>query len=264
MSNHHLKDTQLSLKAVGLLSKMLSLSDDWNYTTRGLAAICREGVDAISAGLKELEKAGYLERRRVRDDLGHIIDTEYVIYETPKAPQPDTAQPYTENPDMGMPHTENPAQSSTNKSITQKSNTHLSSTHSIHSPAGNERKERCCSQEEYDDYRETIRENIEYNALLYSHPADADRIDELIELIVETVCSGRAYIRIAGQDMPLSVVRSRFLKLNSEHIDFVLTCMDENTTRVINMKQYLLTSLYNAPATMGNYFTSRVNHDCAK
>lgn len=76
MSNHHLKDTALSLKAKGLLSMMLSLPDEWNYTTRGLAAICKEGVDAIGAALKELEARGYLVRRQIRDSKGRITDTE--------------------------------------------------------------------------------------------------------------------------------------------------------------------------------------------
>ena len=80
MSNYHLRDTRLTLKSIGLLSKMLSLTDEWDYTTRGLAAICKEGVDAIGAALKELESHGYLVRRQLRDSRGRITDTEYTIY----------------------------------------------------------------------------------------------------------------------------------------------------------------------------------------
>ncbi|MBQ9721465.1 MAG: helix-turn-helix domain-containing protein, partial [Oscillospiraceae bacterium] len=91
MSNCHLRDTSLTLKAKGLLSMMLSLPDEWNYTTRGLAAICKEGVDAIGKALKELENAGYIVRRQLRGAGGKISDTEYVIYEQPQQrPQPDT------------------------------------------------------------------------------------------------------------------------------------------------------------------------------
>ena len=102
MSNHHLRNANLSLKAKGLLSMMLSLPDDWNYTTRGLAKICKEGVDAIGAALRELEGAGYIVRHQRRDKSGRITDTEYVIYEQPQPDlsQPDTASPDTENPDM--------------------------------------------------------------------------------------------------------------------------------------------------------------------
>ena len=103
MSNHHLRDKGLSLKSKGLLSMMLSLPEDWNYTTRGLAKICKEGVDAIGGALRELEAAGYIVRHQMRDRQGRISDTEYVIYEQPQpkapdTPQPDTASPDTENP----------------------------------------------------------------------------------------------------------------------------------------------------------------------
>ena len=103
MSNYHLRDTGLTLKAIGLLSKMLSLTDEWDYTTRGLAAICKEGVDAIGAALKELEVRGYLVRRQIRDSKGRITDTEYTIYESPHTPLPDTASPDTENPYLDKP-----------------------------------------------------------------------------------------------------------------------------------------------------------------
>ena len=108
MSNYHLRDTSLSLKAIGLLSKMLSLTDEWDYTTRGLAAICKEGVDAIGAALKELEIRGYLVRRQLRDARGRITDTEYTIYEQPHTPLPGTACPDTEKPDMDSPDTDTP------------------------------------------------------------------------------------------------------------------------------------------------------------
>ena len=115
MSNHHLRDKALSLKSKGLLSMMLSLPEDWNYTTRGLAKICKEGVDAIGGALRELEAAGYIVRHQMRDRQGRISDTEYVIYEQPQpkapdTPQPDTASPDTENPDMDTPCPEMTAQ----------------------------------------------------------------------------------------------------------------------------------------------------------
>ena len=139
MSNHHLKDRTLTLKFKGLLSMMLSLPDEWNYTTRGLAAICREGVDSIGAALKELENHGYIRRTQLRDEKGKITDTEYVIYEMPQCeppsspgtPLPGTAKPYTENPDMGVPDTaepctENLAQLNTNQTKTDLSSTKVS------------------------------------------------------------------------------------------------------------------------------------------
>ena len=124
MSNHHLRNANLSLKAKGLLSMILSLPEEWNYTTRGLASICKEGVDAIGSALKELETAGYIVRRQLRGTNGRITDTEYIIYEQPQPDmsQPDTDSPDTENPDMVKPDTEKPAELNIEKSNTQKQN----------------------------------------------------------------------------------------------------------------------------------------------
>ena len=282
MSNYHLRDKALSLKSKGLLSMMLSLPEDWNYTTRGLAKICKEGVDAIGGALRELETAGYIVRHQLRDRQGRISDTEYVIYEQPqpKAPDmphpdtagPDTASPDTENPYLDKPDTEKPAElniekSKTQKSNTQKSNTQGSSTDSIPFRATAaarppERKGRdSMSMEEMQDYRDLILENIEYDHLCREFETYREDLDEIVELIVETVCAKRKTTRIAGADFPHEVVRSRFLKLDSSHIEFVMESLHNNTTEIRNMKQYLLTVLFNAPTTMSNHYTAQVNHD---
>ena len=272
MSNHHLRNGKLSLKAKGLLSMMLSLPEDWNYTTRGLAAICKEGVDAIGGALRELETAGYIVRHQLRDRQGRISDTEYVIYEQPQpknpdTPQPDTASPDTENPDMVKPDTEKPAELNIEKSNTEKSITYGSSTDSIpfrETAAARppERKGRdAMSVTEIENYRELILENIEYDCLKQRYPLYLDDLNEIVELLVETVCAKRKTTRISGADFPHEIVRSRFLKLDSSHIEFVMDCLQKNTTQVRNMKQYLLAVLFNAPTTMNNHFTSLVNHD---
>ena len=272
MSNHHLRDKALSLKSKGLLSMMLSLPEDWNYTTRGLAKICKEGVDAIGGALRELEAAGYIVRHQLRDRQGRISDTEYVIYEQPQpkapdTPQPDTASPDTENPYLADPDTEKPAELNIEKSRTQKSNTQGSSTDSIPfrgtaAARPPERKGRdAMSMEEMQDYRELILENIEYDHLCREFETYREDLDEIVELIVETVCARRKTTRIAGADFPHEVVRSRFLKLDSSHIEFVMESLHNNTTEVRNMKQYLLTVLFNAPTTMSNHYTAQVNHD---
>ena len=272
MSNHHLRDKALSLKSKGLLSMMLSLPEDWNYTTRGLAKICKEGVDAIGGALRELEAAGYIVRHQMRDRQGRISDTEYVIYEQPQpkapdTPQPDTASPDTENPYLDSPDTEKPAELNIEKSKTQKSNTQGSSTDSIpfrETAAARppERKGRdAMSVEEMQSYRDLVLENIEYDHLCREFATYREDLDEIVELIVETVCARRKTTRIAGADFPHEVVRSRFLKLDSSHIEFVMECLHNNTTEVRNMKQYLLTVLFNAPTTMSNHYTAQVNHD---
>ena len=267
MSNHHLRNANLSLKAKGLLSMMLSLPEDWNYTTRGLAKICKEGVDAIGAALRELEAAGYIVRHKLRDRQGRISDIEYVIYEQPQLRKPDTDSPDTENPYMDKPDTEKPAELNIEKSNTQKSITHGSSTDSIPfrektAARPPERKGRdAMSVSEIESYRDLILENIEYDYLCREFATYREDLDEIVELMVETVCARRKTTRIAGSDFPHEVVRSRFLKLDSEHIRFVMDSLQKNTTEVRNMKQYLLTVLFNAPTTISNHYTSQVNHD---
>lgn len=267
MSNHHLRNANLSLKAKGLLSMMLSLPEDWNYTTRGLAKICKEGVDAIGAALRELEAAGYIVRHKLRDRQGRISDTEYVIYEQPQLRKPDTDSPDTENPYMDKPDTEKPAELNIEKSNTQKQNIYGSSTDSIPfretaAVIPPERKGRdAMSVTEIENYRELILENIEYDCLKQRYPLYLDDLNEIVELLVETVCARRKTTRISGADFPHEIVRSRFLKLDSSHIEFVMDCLQKNTTQVRNMKQYLLAVLFNAPTTMNNHFTSLVNHD---
>ena len=256
MSNHHLKDRTLTLKSKGLLSMMLSLPDEWNYTTRGLAAICREGVDSIGAALKELETHGYIRRTQLRDEKGKITDTEYVIYEMPQCeppsnpgtPLPGTAKPYTENPDMGIPDTadpctENPAQLNTNQTKTDLSSTELSNPIQSNPPTPTGARMGTDRMGARECYREVILDNIEYSYLVQDSHIDREQLDEIVDLIVDTVCSARKVIRIAGDDYPAEVVKSRFMKLDSSHVQYVMDCMKDNTTYVRNIKKYLLAAL---------------------
>ena len=277
MSNHHLRDRSLSLKAKGLLSLMLSLPEEWDYTTKGLAQICKDGVDSICAGVRELEEHGYVIRQRVRNPNGQLGAIEYTILEQPRPPEPKPQKPERENPVLDNPEQAcpvleepeqgNPAQLNTNRSSKEKSKKDLSSTEgsnpvlsSPKAPRGSDGMGRDWMQER-ESYRELILENIEYDCLIQNHRLDRDRLDELVELMVDTVCSRRETIRIAGDDYPAEVVKSRFLKLDSSHIEYVLDRMRENTTYVRNIKKYLLAALYNAPATIDSYYTSLVNHD---
>lgn len=268
MSNYHLRDPDLSNKARGLLSTMLSLPDNWDYTTRGLAKICKDGVDGITAQLRELEQYGYLIRNRIRDTSGRIVDMEYIIYERPHPASPDTEKPDMVKPDTGLPRPETPAQINIDKRSTDETITDLSSTHSIPSDetrpsvlAALEAKRKETEYRDTDVYKEIIKENIGYDYLMSDLPYDHDRLEEILELLVETVCSTKKYIRVAGSDYPAEVVRSRLLKLDMEHIKFVFDCLKENTTKIRNIKQYLLTTLYNAPTTIGSYYSALVQHD---
>ena len=263
MSNHHLRDKRLSLKAKGLLSQMLSLPDDWDYTLSGLAFINRESKDAIRSAINELERAGYVQRHQTTDADGKFSVNEYIIYERPISANPSPEKPSSDNPTPGKPLQDNPTQLNTKKSNTEKQSTDKQNTDSIPSFRESSEAKRSESANAYQEYRDLICENIEYENLKQQYPCDADSIDEILERMLEVVCSKRKVTRVAGTDFPHEVVRSRFLKMNSEHIQFVLKCLRENTTKVRNIKQHLLTVLFNAPTTISNYYTALVNHDLA-
>ena len=250
MSNHHLRNKELTLKAKGLLSQMLSLPEDWDYTLAGLSHINREKIDAIREAVKELEKAGYIVRSRERDEKGRLRGADYVIYEQPQPPtsdlptleNPTLDNPTLEKPTQEKPTLENPTQLNKDISSKEQSITDLSSTHSIpfHSlnPLPYEQDEAAAPPERkrteaktnsaIEIYREIIKENIDYDILIQDPKMDKDRLDEIVEIMLETVCTARKTIRIAGDDYPAELVKSKFMKLNSSHVEFVLDCMREN------------------------------------
>ena len=269
MSNHHLRNTNLSLKAKGLLSLMLSLPEEWDYTTKGLARICKDGVDSICAGVRELEEQGYVIRERVRNPNGQLGSIEYTILEQPRPPErekPERENPVLDNPILGSPvleepEQENPAQLNTNQTKTDLSSTEISNPIQSNPPTPAGARMGTDRMGARECYREVILDNIEYSYLVQDSHIDREQLDKIVDLIVDTVCSARKVIRIAGDDYPAEVVKSRFMKLDSSHVQYVMDCMKDNTTYVRNIKKYLLAALYNAPATINSYYSSLVQHD---
>lgn len=228
MSNYHLKDKNISLKAKGLLSMILPLPDDWNYTTRGLAAISKEGVESIGTTLKELEMAGYLTREQRRDEKGRIKDTEYTIYERPQKKEnkpdpespdtdaPDTECPDTGNPDMDDPDTGNPAQLNTNQIKTHKSITHGTNLYQSNHGDGCEEMEPPVNAFDLNLMIGHVQVDIGYYELLDKY--SREQLDEMVELIAEMRCKHSGTINIGGTVYSADAVRERFEKLNSRHI----------------------------------------------
>ncbi len=266
MSNHHLRNKALTLKAKGLLTMMLSLPDEWNYTTRGLAAICKEGVDSIGAALKELEKEGYIVRNRIRDTKGRITDTEYVIYEQPqKNPdlgKQDTARPYTENPDMDHPDAEQPCTEKPAQLITNQSSTYKSSTQESNPNQSNALREDGWDEMDAGTINRTrfeVMEQIEYEAIV--QPYNREMLDEIVELMTETLCSTKARISISGDEFPAEYVKDRLRRLDCNHIEFVFESLSKKRTDVHNIKKYMLTTLFNAPSTINSYYDAVARRD---
>ena len=200
MANFHLRDKSLSLKAVGLLSKMLSFNDGWKFSTKGLSAICKEGPDAILSALRELEKHGYLVRHRQRDGKGRMSSTIFEIYEEPQESTPEREIPHTENPCVEKPDVDNPrgdksAQINTDQVITQERNT-LSKNYQSINLDGMDR------MDERSEYEEIIKENLDYDILCQDPKFDKDRFREIMDIMLDAVCSTAPTIRINGEDMP--------------------------------------------------------------
>lgn len=241
-------DQSLSLRDRGMMLTLLSLPDKWDFTTAGLRKILPDGKHAIKSSIDSLQEYGYLSKEQSRGEGGVFGENVIEVYETPHSPF--TGFPATDNPATVKPVADNRSQSN-NKKVTNKGLINQSIYQGT-KPDGIDAME---------DYTAIIKENIEYEYLLKDNPYKKDVIEEILNLIVETVSVKRRMVRIAGADYPYEVVKGKFLKLEMGHIQYVLDCMDKNATKVRNIKNYLLTALYNAPNTIGNYYQSEVNHD---
>ena len=255
---------------------MLSLPENWDYTTKGLAAICKDGIDSISSCIRELEKHGYIIRERMRKEKGQLTTIEYTILEQPKSAPPEREKPIRENPVLDIPAQaepiqENTAQLNTNILNKKELNTDVSNTYPIKSyqkeveptrPADSQKENSDrIGYDEVEAYRQIIKENIEYDILSLRNERDIAMLDEIVDLMTETVCTQKASLVIAGDTYPAAIVKSKLLKLNSEHIEYVIDCMRENTTDIRNIKKYMLAALFNAPSTIDSYYRAKVNHD---
>ena len=201
------------------------------------------------------------------------MDVEYIIYETPhksrpQAAPPESERPDTENPDMDTPCPEMTAQLNKDKEKKDRSKKDLEITDEIYPiPSYRPSQETGIGtdgMEVRERYRDILLESIDYDVLIQNPQIDQEQLDEIVEILVDTVCTSRKTVRIASDDFPAEVVRSRFLKLTGSHIQYVLACMKENTTRIRNIKKYLLAALYNASVTMGSYYSALVQHDLAE
>ncbi|MDL2232184.1 DUF6017 domain-containing protein [Ruminococcaceae bacterium OttesenSCG-928-L11] len=199
--------------------------------------------------------------------MGQLKGTEYVIHEEPILDSPTLEKPTQAKPTQGSPTLENPTQLNTKVLSPKELNPDVSNIHSIPFRSEEaaapppEAKGTEAMLSEYELFQEIVRENISYDILCLDKHCSIDQLDEVVELMVETICSKRKTVRVAGNDFPHEIVKSRLLKLDSEHIRFVFDCLRENTSKVRNIKQYLLATLFNAPTTIGNYYSSLVNHD---
>lgn len=253
MSNHHLRNMEISLKAKGLLSVMLSLPDNWDYTIKGLSVINKEGLDSIRSTIHELELAGYVERQRTRDARGRFYTSEYIIREKPVSPV--SGNPTLDKPTLVCPTSDNPTQISKEEIIKDKSITDLSITHSFFQAQGAEGMNG-------DDERGRIKKQIEYDCMAERY--SRRQLDELVEIMLEVALNRSQTIRIGrDQEYPREYVQERFSKINASHIERVMDGIEDNQTPVKSTKAYLLAVLFNSVSTIDHYYSIQANTDYA-
>ena len=251
MSNHHLRNMEISLKAKGLLSVMLSLPDNWDYTIKGLSIINKEGLDSIRSTIHELELAGYVERKRTRDLRGRFHTSEYIIREKPVSPV--SGNPTLDIPTQVTPMSGNPMQISKEVIKKDKSITDLSITHSFFQAQSAEGMNG-------DDERNRIKSQIEYDCMAERY--SRRQLDELVEIMLEVALNRSQTIRIGrDQEYPKEYVQERFLKINASHIERVMDGIEDNQTPVKSTKSYLLAVLFNSVSTIDHYYTIQANAD---
>ena len=183
--------------------------------------------------------------------------------------EPTQETPILENPTQATPIQEEPHQLNTYISKTNKSNKDILNIKpsnpyqsSDTSPTAKKMGYEMMGYDSLDELREIIHENIEYEHFkTYGNIGIRDRLDEVADIIIETLCSTKETINIAGEEYPSILVKEKMLKINYSHIEYIFDCLDKNTTYVRNIKRYLLATLFNAPSTIDSYYTALVNHD---
>ena len=259
LSNYCFYDPNLSNKALGLLCKAFSLHPDWQFNVNGLSSICpKDGKTAIKSQIKELESAGYLIRTPIRSPNGKYEGNHYEFFETPWWNLPEDERPNLDLPPSAKlpvekPLTENPPAGNRPQLNTKQLNTNQLNTYLINNPSinlfGTDRR----TVESY------IKEQIDFEDLCYF--LEGERLQEIVTVLVDTLCTSKDTVRINNEDVPFADVADRFFGLDSEHIQYVLDCIDGAANEIKNMRAYIPTLLFNAPTTMKNSVSAQFERD---
>lgn len=260
VSNGILKNQSLSLKDRGLIITLLSLPDNWAFTINGLSKIIPDGKDSIKNSLKHLEELGYVSKTQSRGEFGKYGNIVIEVHETPILPIVEN--PLTENPLTGKPVPENLSQYNNNKYNTNKSIIHQS----IHPSINNQNVDGLVDMDESENYiylKNLIKKNIEYDILSdqFKDLTDKDILDQIVDLITEICSFAKKDILINGNHMPSALVKTKFLKLDSSNIQYVMEELKKGTSKIKNPHSYLISMLYNAQNTQNVHYQSAVNSD---
>lgn len=249
VDNAYLTDPRLSAREMGLLTKVLSLPDDWKFSVRGLERILKDGQDGIRSALRVLEETGYLVRSRARNAHGKMGKITYTFYERSLCPSnPNKESPDTEEPNMEKPDMVGESQLITNRVISNNSNTYPINQDGVMADRA--------AQEE------AVRSNIDYASLVTRNPYNVDQIDEMVAIMADVmVMPDNAKITVGGNQLQTKTVKEQLNRLTSSHIEYVLSSLEETTTPIHNIHGYLLTALYRAPLTLHNHYAAQVACD---
>lgn len=243
IDNNYLSDLRLSAREVGVMTKVLSLPDDWVFSVRGLTSLFKDGEDGIRSALRVLETAGYLVRKRVRDERGKLGKMEYTFYERSICP----SNPDVENPDVEVPDVVQKPRLNTNIL-----NTNVINNPSIYPDGVMDR----------DVYIDMVRANIDYPSLIIRNTHRADQINEMVAIMADVMMMpDNAEITVGGNQLSAGVVKSQLQRLGSNHIEYVLDSMSGSAAPIRNIHGYLLTALYRAPLTLHNHYAAQVACD---
>lgn len=265
VSNGILKNQSLSLKDRGLIITLLSLPDNWAFTINGLSKIIPDGKDSIKNSLKHLEELGYVSKTQNRSEVGKYGNIVIEVHETPILPiveKPLTENPLTGKPLTGKPVPENLSQYNNNKYNTNKSIIHQS----IHPSINNQNVDGLVDMDESENYiylKNSIKKNIEYDILSdqFKDLTDKDILDQIVDLITEICSFAKKDILINGNHIPSALVKTKFLKLDSSNIQYVMEELKKGTSKIKNPHSYLISMLYNAQNTQNVHYQSAVNSD---
>lgn len=277
--NSILSDPNISLKAKTVLAIMLSLPDNWDFSIEGISGKCKESKDCIAKAVNELIDTGYVIRTKTRGADGRITKWEYEVFEEPcKTIEQSNEEPCKEIPDTALSHQEKPEENypeqdfpelespstetkdTYNTIINKKENNNIIFSNIKSNPIQSKHKI-SFSMSEIELKELEVKDNIEYDILLQKFPTKHAMIDEIVNLMVEVLCSKRETITIASDTHPIEQVKERFKSIDSGHIEYILECLDNNTTKIFNIKKYLMSVIFNAPQTMDNYYSSAVKYD---
>lgn len=225
-------DHSLSLKNRGMLLTLLSLPDNWDFTVAGLGKILPDGKTAIHSSLDSLQNAGYLTKQQTRGESGMFAENIIEVHETPCKPFSENR--VTDNPTTRKPISEKQVQVNNKKAINKKVTTQELKNQSINQNL---------RMDMIDVYTDIVKENIAYEYIIIDNPHKKEMIDEILNLITETIVVAKETVRIAGIEYPYELVRGNFLKLNMGHIQYVLDCMDKNVTKIRNIKKLSINNI---------------------